>query len=883
MRLILCFCIGLLPYARIFTQPTHCTQKLKQGHEKLKSNNPLAALQCAEDALQTCPEAFDLIYLKAESQRALVNHEDAILSYARALEILEKQPFQDSLCVVICSKLANSAMRSSQYTKGIAAMDKALVLQERQTGENSSEMTKLLVRYCELAINAPDIDPKPIIERTKNAIKNATVPSPNAESELYLQMGIQYIDKGCSLPPTDAAIAQAYFAEADAFFEAALAVQSPNLLEQKKIQGDCYFVIGESYQLRKQNDLAESCFLKAIALRTAVFGPRGEPTMWCRSNLARTMFPQGKYEAAMALADTFLQMAAYERGNLSKCSYLQQAMGVMDHKLKSAYQLCLQNNSKEHCEAAVQLCIETLELIDYQISKIERNDLKNRFVATAAGMYGTIANILYFDNSTASRERLFQISERSKSYLLNNVQVERSAMKFAHVPQTLVDQERSLQQQINLLEKDLALTYQQAGTNPAVRAIKYRELANAYHGYDSLKAKIYQDYPEYFNLAMDKKLIDVQTAQQILQDGQTMLEYFTNADFLYVFIVNKNSYEIDRQPYTPELMAQIRQFHSSIYQFHTAESVSDDLYQYCADQYSSAGHALFQRIIAPYLSKCLPELLIVPDGLLNFVPFEALLTTAPTKSTRFNTHAYLLHDFTINYAYSATLLRENQQKSHSKESQKFLGIAPAFAPSQTAVRSKDGNDRQHLRPLLHNASEVKEIQKILGGVVIEGEAATKANFMSAAPHYKIIHLATHAQSVDKIGDFSFLAFSQDNSSDGVTLFSKEIYNLSLHADLVVLSACQTGVGELRKGEGVISLARAFMYAGTKSVVTTLWSVDDAKSKELMVEFYRQLQMGQRKDAALRAAKLNYLQRFSGEAAHPFYWAGFIGLGDMTKI
>ena len=112
---------------------------------------------------------------------------------------------------------------------------------------------------------------------------------------------------------------------------------------------------------------------------------------------------------------------------------------------------------------------------------------------------------------------------------------------------------------------------------------------------------------------------------------------------------------------------------------------------------------------------------------------------------------------------------------------------------------------------------------------------------------------------------------------------RDIYNLSLNADLVVLSACETGIGELKRGEGIISLARAFAYAGAKSIVTTLWSVDDARTKDLMVFFYRNLLQGMPKDEALARARSDYFEKYKGANAHPYFWAGFVGIGDMEGI
>jgi len=147
-----------------------------------------------------------------------------------------------------------------------------------------------------------------------------------------------------------------------------------------------------------------------------------------------------------------------------------------------------------------------------------------------------------------------------------------------------------------------------------------------------------------------------------------------------------------------------------------------------------------------------------------------------------------------------------------------------------------------------------------------------------AGRYRLLHLATHGQANDELGDYSFLAFGGDRDSvQNEFLYVRDLYDLSLLADLVVLSACETGTGEWQRGEGIISLARAFAYAGARSIVTTLWSVNDRRSKELMIAFYGGLGKGMTREEALWRAKYEMLE--SDASAHPFFWAGYILIGE----
>ena len=172
----------------------------------------------------------------------------------------------------------------------------------------------------------------------------------------------------------------------------------------------------------------------------------------------------------------------------------------------------------------------------------------------------------------------------------------------------------------------------------------------------------------------------------------------------------------------------------------------------------------------------------------------------------------------------------------------------------------------------------------MGGDAWLGSDASESNFKKQAGQYAIIHLASHAMVDDGHPQYSKILFAADPDSleDGALEVS-ELFNLSLPAELVVLSACETGIGRLQKGEGIVSLARGMAYAGAKSVVTTLWPVNDAATSDIMQNFYESLNQKNSKSEALRLAKLAYIESGDHLSAQPFYWAAFIPIGDMRPL
>lgn len=386
-------------------------------------------------------------------------------------------------------------------------------------------------------------------------------------------------------------------------------------------------------------------------------------------------------------------------------------------------------------------------------------------------------------------------------------------------------------------------------------------------------------YPAYYKLKFEKKLINIEQIKTLLQPNQTLVEYFVGDSSLFVFIIKPNFYDIVEIKKEFPLDDWVKLLRGAL---------NSDNYQTQADVYADISFRLYEKLVKPFKDQLSEDLIIVPDGILGYIPFEALLTQKPVKAFRFHDHAYLLREHSISYSFSATLLREMIQKKHSNPSNMpIIAYAPFYSNDTTLLAKTFSDDlsmRRNLSPLSNSGEEAYRIAKAMGGEAIVGKEATEQKFIETAQSASIIHLATHGQADDKSGDYSFLAFAPNKDSiQNQLLYVRDLYNLTLNADMVVLSACETGIGKLQRGEGIISLARAFAYAGAKSIVTSLWSVNDAKTKDLMLLFYKYLKKGKSKDAALRQAKLDFIDKNTNPNAHPFFWAGFIGIGDMTKL
>lgn len=274
-------------------------------------------------------------------------------------------------------------------------------------------------------------------------------------------------------------------------------------------------------------------------------------------------------------------------------------------------------------------------------------------------------------------------------------------------------------------------------------------------------------------------------------------------------------------------------------------------------------HQLYQWLLKKPLKHLKPNikhLQIIPDAQLNYLPFGVLIDSIP-KKPKYQNLPYLLQQKSISYAYSTTLLLENQQQKRSKASYLYGGFAPIY----------------HIDDLSDGRENVEAQAKKFKGKSFLANQATKAQFLKSADQFQILHLAMHGVLDDKNPLYSKLRFTDQ------ALHAADLYNIPLNADLAILSACNTGTGEIKKGEGVMSLSRAFTYAGCPSLLMSLWSVPDGGTAEVVDAFLEELQQGKTKDKALQTAQLNYLKNTSSDRLHPMYWAGLVPSGNMQPV
>jgi CHAT domain-containing protein len=501
----------------------------------------------------------------------------------------------------------------------------------------------------------------------------------------------------------------------------------------------------------------------------------------------------------------------------------------------------------------------------------------------------SVEMILSAQGDPSALEHAWQLSETMHGFDLFVTAQASNALAFSGLPKDTLEKEKKFRQDLIELEKQkMQLTADQGLPLNHVQVLEKNGLyLDKQNSYRQFLQGLEQDYPSYYHLKYAYDNITLEQTQYLLATDQTLLEYFIGDSAIYIFVVNKDKSRVVAVPCDFPLTEWVTKLRQGITSYHFTPAPPPGLYESSVREYAAAAHQLYQKLILPVAAWLHTEIVIVPDGILNYLPFETLLSNTPKDLTNFKIYPFLAHKNVFSYTYSATMLQQMTLKKHLREpSGGLLAFAPFFTDSSTQLSQPSDiaiGWRNAFLPLPFSGSEVLLAQKSMSekSVVYLGNEATLERFKQEAGDYRVLHLATHGKANDQKGAASYLVFQSttDSIRDGF-LYVSDLYGLTLNADLVLLSACETSMGEFYQGEGVVSLARAFSYAGAKSVATSLWSVNDNATLILMDYFYQEIQKGQPKNKALAAAKRAYLKENPAHTGHPFFWASFILVGAI---
>jgi CHAT domain-containing protein len=477
-------------------------------------------------------------------------------------------------------------------------------------------------------------------------------------------------------------------------------------------------------------------------------------------------------------------------------------------------------------------------------------------------------------------EKVFEYSEKSKAASLLSYTREAKGLKY-HIPPELAEMEQELNFRVGFYESKLS--GEQNSNYPDKKPIDEwtENLIIAQGKRDSLIEFFEKNYPGYYKLKYDTKVVSSKDVPSIIGKKVNYVSYIVNDTSLHIILVNSKYTVIKTVAIDSSFLERINSFRQLL-----SDPVKERNTRDAFLKFQSDGYKFYSLLLEPVTDYFISNRLIIsPDDELSFFPFEVLLYAETRDSSLFyNNLNYLMKKYDISYAYSATLLSETR-KVRPSFFNNALVIAPSYgSPVSIEASSKERNIFLELPALQYAREEAVYVSKIIPGKIFTDNQATEEAYKNEAGNYDIVHLAMHTV-VDGVSPVNsgMVFYQKDTASEDVFLRLYEIYRVPLNSKMVVLSSCYTGSGTLYAGEGVLSLARGFILSGSSSVVMALWEVNDKAAAEIIKSFYKNIKAGLRKSQALKKARIKFLEKSDMLQSHPYYWSTLVIYGDDSQL
>jgi CHAT domain-containing protein/tetratricopeptide (TPR) repeat protein len=593
------------------------------------------------------------------------------------------------------------------------------------------------------------------------------------------------------------------------------------------------------------------------------------------------------------LADLNLEMKDYEGSFQVFTKILERSKNANDpmREIQAHYGLAILAEKKKQPQDALRHYLQAIDKIDEVRQYMSSEEAKAGFLENWIQVYESTIQLLATLHrdypSDGYDKRAFEVAEKARARALLDIVYQG---KIFHNLTEIPDEFR---QQFLLNESDLAKAYASVAVDKAKTAIEDNgvvadSMSSKIHTLESRKAELlkelYKKYPRYYQLTNPELLTARQVQTTVLDENQVLIEYFVGDERLYCWTISKKAMHFSTIELGKKHLAELLAKASPVFA-EDKKPPAEALDHRWANMNPEYLHVLYEHLLGNVASPFIKpgdELIIIPDDILYYFPFEVLIAQK---------NRYLIEEHPVSYGLSASLLNPALGK-RKKASGDLLAFGnPAFSQGRANAISKWIDDIAAMRsifrgdsfvPLPSTETEVREIAgNFAHAAVFVGKEATESHFKQSAENYRYIHLATHHVIDDKQPMYSkiILAQQNDGNEDGL-LQTYEIYNFHLNAEMVVLSGCNSGLGKLHRGEGLIGMTQAFFYAGVPSIVVSLWPVEDESTAYLMKQFYLNLKTGMSKKLALQKAKAE-LVRSADWRRDPFYWAPFILIGDWN--
>jgi CHAT domain-containing protein len=572
---------------------------------------------------------------------------------------------------------------------------------------------------------------------------------------------------------------------------------------------------------------------------------------------------------------------------------LQNNVQLLELLLDKAYALEFKFNSKKEDVSLLHSALRCYSLCD-KIMKLNRlafeRETSKLFMADiyrhAYERALHCAYQLYRQNpKEVYIEEIYGLMEKSKSSLLLESLHEIEALNDKVIPVEWKQKEHAIQSTLAELEFTSQIIKGKKGMHVEREKLLWRidsSILSQEDQLEKLKSVLRTNFPSYYEAKYKRKEMTLALVRQQMKEKDQLVEYFWGDSSLYVLRVSKGTSTVYKLDHVKQLKEALITYQGLVTSNPVALAEKEQMDAF--EEYGKIAFYLFQHLLSPVLDKGTlkspkSRVILIPDGPLCAIPFESLLSKLPTSNqVNYKTLPYLLYDYQLSYASSCSILfDETKQKALSSP---FKPLFFSYSKPKEE-RSNDGLSFQRDDLELPNAYRLKKLALDLGG---EYCIASKDNIQHTSKNFNVLHFYLHAvpDTQNTSNSRLLLQQKQTNNPDG-ELRLHELYGMDFKNKLVVLNACETGIGKHYRGEGVYSLARGFTHAGSSSIIMSLWKIDDGPTFQLMSRFYEELIARSLPREALYESKLYFLRQQDHLSSHPAFWAGVIAMDNQYEL
>lgn len=776
----------------------------------------------------------------------------------KALRTFEQAGRQGSLeSAQALSYLGSVYLNTGRYTQAEEQVQMALSLRKNQL-EESHEL--IAAAYNDLGLIYSQLNKDKALDHYEAALAMYK----KLHGEEHAKIAIVNINMGIVYREVE------LYGDAVNNFETALKIWDKVYPQPHQAKAIALYNLGQTYLNMGDQKATMAFYEKALSMYESTYGKKHPEIANVLNAMGDLLLSQYSYDAALSSYQKALianvpdfdnsnpsanpSLNNYYHGVRLLQSLLLKAQGFETRYLGKT----LKFNDLDQALTVLQLC-DTL--IDKLRQESTNESDKILLGVVAHDVYAAGVRIAYEAGLNALKKspyykKAFYFAEKSKSAVLLEAIADSNAKSFAGIPAPLLNEEHDLRSAIALCAQKLA-------QRPSADEEKQlRETAFGLNrSYNDFIRRLEKEYPEYFNLKYDQSLPSVMDLQAALDKQTLLLSYFLDEkdQRLYVFQITPTRFSVDNIALPADFDKKITGLRNS-------------LYYNAAPVYKSVAYELYKILIPGNITS--EKLVVLPTARLSIIPFEALLTKrAGDTQNDFKALPYLVKETSVQYEFSASLLMQKLKSKTSNAQPSILLCAPVSFPQESGLPELPGTEAE-----VNEIARLFKSKSLVNKLYCNTDASEKAFKSIDLMQYTFLHFATHGVVDEEHPELSRIFLRSDTQAEDGNLFTGEIYNLQLDAQLVTLSACQTGLGKISKGEGVIGLSRALVYAGARNIVVSFWSVADESTSELMQEFYKRL-LDKPSDAyakSLRHAKLQLIG--SDNHSSPYYWAPFILIG-----